>query len=220
MAGDSKCKDCWLGSTANYVGDYNGDGKENVLFYQPADGHWWLGPYDPWKLVSQSAGFGNISKLPTYTGNMDGDNKSDVLFYQPADGHWWLGPYDGNEIKWALVAADVISPPPNVVKVTLQRGGPSSEDPDHTHGVILDLKGTIKSVKNPEKFSWYLTLGGYKTPPDSYTAELLPGQTSTLPYSEGGWTGLPASNKYGGEYPSSNPMPIPSVLHPEIEIQG
>ena len=45
MAGDSNCRNCWLQSTGNYVGDYNGDGRYELLFLRSGAGnnHWFLG---------------------------------------------------------------------------------------------------------------------------------------------------------------------------------
>jgi hypothetical protein len=29
-----------------WIGDFNGDGRDDVLFYYPGDDNWWLGSYD------------------------------------------------------------------------------------------------------------------------------------------------------------------------------
>jgi hypothetical protein len=59
----------FAGNTANFghgindgrpfwVGDFNGDGRSDVLFYYPGDGNWWLGSYQAgtfsWSLVSNT----------------------------------------------------------------------------------------------------------------------------------------------------------------------
>lgn len=33
-----------------WIGDFNGDGKEDILFYFPGDNNWWLGTYNDNKL--------------------------------------------------------------------------------------------------------------------------------------------------------------------------
>ena len=91
-------------------GDFNGDGKAEVLFFYPGDGNWWLatlnsqGQFD-WSLVSNTTGFGNITSLPKWVGDFNGNGKSDVLFYYGGDGNWWLGSHDGsNQFSWNLVS--------------------------------------------------------------------------------------------------------------------
>jgi hypothetical protein len=90
-----------------WVGDFDGDGREDLLFYYPGDGNWWLGsmtftsqaPNDwfQWKLVSNTAGFGpgpNFGDVgdgrPFWVGDFTGDGATDVLFHYPGDGNWWL----------------------------------------------------------------------------------------------------------------------------------
>ncbi len=47
-----------------WSGDFNGDGRADVLFYSPGDFNWWLGTLQGselvWSLVDSSSGFGNV----------------------------------------------------------------------------------------------------------------------------------------------------------------
>jgi hypothetical protein len=48
-----------------WIADFRGVGHGQVLFHYPGYGNWWLGDIVnnrlQWSLVSQSAGFGNLS---------------------------------------------------------------------------------------------------------------------------------------------------------------
>ncbi len=47
-----------------FTGDYNGDGKTDVLFYYKGDGNWWMGLSNgqtlAWHGAGSSGGFGNL----------------------------------------------------------------------------------------------------------------------------------------------------------------
>jgi hypothetical protein len=92
-----------------WIGDFNGDGKADVLFYYPGDDNWWLGSYGAnnqlnWNLIGNTVGFGNLIGDPTWIGDFNGDGKADVLFYYPGDGNWWLGVLgSNNQLNWRLV---------------------------------------------------------------------------------------------------------------------
>ncbi|WP_221390548.1 hypothetical protein [Dyadobacter sp. NIV53] len=88
-----------------WIGDFNGDGTADVLFYFPGDGNWWLGSFADnalqWSHAGNSSGFGNIwDGRPVWTGYFSGDSTVDVLFYSPGDGYWWLGKFVNNVIEW------------------------------------------------------------------------------------------------------------------------
>jgi hypothetical protein len=81
-----------------WIGDFNGDGRQDVLFYFPGDGNWWLGSFTNfecrmiWKLAGNTNGFDQVGDgRPIWIGDFNGDGRQDVLFYFPGDGNWWLG---------------------------------------------------------------------------------------------------------------------------------
>jgi GxGYxYP putative glycoside hydrolase C-terminal domain/GxGYxYP third domain/GxGYxYP_N second domain/FG-GAP-like repeat/GxGYxYP_N 1st domain len=92
------------------VGDYDGDGKTDVLFYFNGDGNWWLGRSDgtnlTWTGAGNSKGFGDLldGSHALYDGDFDGDGKRDVMFYYQDDGAWWLGRSDGAQLAWTKAA--------------------------------------------------------------------------------------------------------------------
>jgi hypothetical protein len=88
------------------VGDYDGDGKTDVLFYYAGDGNWWLGHSDgatlTWKNLGSTSGFGNLldGSHVIYDGDFDGDGKADALFYYEGNGDWWMAHSDGTTLTW------------------------------------------------------------------------------------------------------------------------
>jgi hypothetical protein len=96
-----------------WIGDFNGDGRADVLFYHPSDGNWWLGSHDgnqlQWSYAGNTSGanpgdnnFGNLADgRPFWIGNFSSANRAEVLFYYPGAGNWWLGSHDGNQLQWS-----------------------------------------------------------------------------------------------------------------------
>jgi hypothetical protein len=97
-----------------WVGDFNADGRAEVLFYFPGDGNWWLGNIAggqlQWSLVSNTLGaiagdpnFGEIwDGRPFWTGNFSRPNAAEILFYFPGDDNWWLATWSGNRFSWTF----------------------------------------------------------------------------------------------------------------------
>ena len=80
-------------------GVFNEAGSDKILFYHPADSHWFLATYEggqfTWTLALDTTGFGNLVSSGTlfFTGNFAGtsDETDQILLYHPSDSHWWLG---------------------------------------------------------------------------------------------------------------------------------
>jgi len=91
-----------------WIGDFNGDGKADVLFHFPGDHNWWLGTFSgttlSWSLAGNTAGFGNVADgRPIWVADFAGVAKTDILFYFPGDRNWWLGQFGANgQIAWSL----------------------------------------------------------------------------------------------------------------------
>ena len=92
-----------------WVGNFDGQGGGDILFYYPGDQNWWLGRFDGngslgWNLAGNTAGFGNVADGRRFwVGNFDGQGGGEILFYYPGDQNWWLGRFDGNgALGWNL----------------------------------------------------------------------------------------------------------------------
>jgi hypothetical protein len=93
-----------------WVGRFSAANRDNILFYFPGDGNWWLGSFAgnqlSWTLAGNTgkpgSGFGNISKDPFYVGDFTGSGRSSLLFYSPGDFNWWLGTFSGAQLSWNL----------------------------------------------------------------------------------------------------------------------
>jgi Astacin (Peptidase family M12A) len=97
-----------------WVGDFDADGRAEILFYTPHDGNWWLGKVTggqiQWALISNTLGsiagdpsFGQIwDGRPFWIGNFSRPDAAEVLFYYPGDDNWWLGTWNGTRLAWSF----------------------------------------------------------------------------------------------------------------------
>jgi astacin (peptidase family M12A)/VCBS repeat protein len=90
-----------------WIGDFNGDGKAEVLFYFPGDDNWWLGTFNgttlTWSHVGNTIGFGHAINdgRPFWIGRFSHPDRDEVLFYFPGDDNWWLGRMTGAALSWS-----------------------------------------------------------------------------------------------------------------------
>ena len=89
------------------MGDFNGDGKDEIIFYYPGDQNWWLGKFTgttlSWDFAGNTAGFGQVADgRPFWVGDFTQAGKDSLLFYYPGDDNWWIGTYDGNGLQSAF----------------------------------------------------------------------------------------------------------------------
>ena len=99
---------------------FSGAGKNEVLFYFPGDGNWWLGTLAAatgqfgWRLVSNTLGhgagspnFGQVAdgKHHFWAGSFTGSGRADLLFYYEGDHNWWLSEFNPASGKFAWTFA-------------------------------------------------------------------------------------------------------------------
>ena len=93
-----------------WIGDFDGDGRDDVLFYYPGDDNWWLGRHNGsvlgWSLAGNTAGFGHgiNDGRPFWIARFARTDRAQVLFYFTGDGNCWLGTHDGSQLGWNLEA--------------------------------------------------------------------------------------------------------------------
>jgi hypothetical protein len=88
--------------------DFNGDGRDDLLFYFAGDDNWWFGTFDAsgslaWELVGNTLGFGHAinTAMKFWVGDFQGVGRTQVLFYYYGDGNWWLGTIQTNgQLTW------------------------------------------------------------------------------------------------------------------------
>lgn len=97
-----------LGVQRTFVGDFNGDRRDDILFYNPGDDNWWLGSYGNgklnWTFVSNTTGFGrgHLRTQLAFKGDFNSGARDDILFYNPGDDNWWLGSYENGRLNWTF----------------------------------------------------------------------------------------------------------------------
>ena len=91
-----------------WIGDFDGNGRDEVLMYAPASDDWFLGTFSGTSLtfakVGNTVGFGHAINdgRPFWTGYFSSLTNKQILFYYPGDQNWWLGTVSGGSLTWAL----------------------------------------------------------------------------------------------------------------------
>ena len=77
-----------------FIGDYNGDGKDDILWYVPGFTRLWRGTNGPFTNATIPTVYGLYEPA---VGDFTGDGKTDVLWYVPgpAADSYWLGAANG-----------------------------------------------------------------------------------------------------------------------------
>jgi hypothetical protein len=97
----------WQGNHLFWIGDFDADGRSEVLFYHKGDRNWWIASHDgnvlQWSLAGNTAGFGQVGDgRPFWVGRFSRSDRDEILFYYPGDGNWWLGTINGTNLSWSL----------------------------------------------------------------------------------------------------------------------
>jgi hypothetical protein len=88
-------------------GDFTGDGRTDVMGYDPGNGSLWIGTnmgtsfsFSQWATVAPASGWSFVA------GDFTGDGHIDVMGYDPGDGSLWIGTNTGASFsfsKWGTV---------------------------------------------------------------------------------------------------------------------
>jgi hypothetical protein len=152
-----------ISSDQFWTGQFTGDGRTDILFYNPGDGHWFVGTFSgmqlSWTLASNTSDFGNISSDPFWTGQFTGDGHTDILFYNPGDGHWFVGTFSGTQLYWTLIGT---SPGNLAVSVT-------------PYPVPLDRAVSVEIVAQDAAYHWpvagTITINNFDAFGNAYTVQ-------------------------------------------------
>ena len=83
------------------IGDWNGDGKDDIGIFRPGKGIWSLdsnGNYK-WDVSDKSMSWGLTGYTPV-VGDLNGDGKDDIGIFRPGKGIWSLDSNGNN--KWDI----------------------------------------------------------------------------------------------------------------------
>jgi M6 family metalloprotease-like protein len=109
-----------LGDTAGYgdltdgahliwTGDFNGDGRDEIIMYHERDSNWWLGSIVnsrlTWSGIGNTAGFGPLigNAHRFWVGNFTAYNQRQLLMHFSGDGNWWSGVMTDNRLQWSTI---------------------------------------------------------------------------------------------------------------------
>ena len=134
-----------------WVGDFDGDDRDEALFHYAGDGNWWLGGMSfgravrrlAWTGAGNTSGFGHLldRQHKFWTGRFtppsaDVGTRDEILFYYLEDGHWWLGRHDGQELRWYRVSQTSGADEPSVTLQSTESRRLTGAFPEHWNSTV------------------------------------------------------------------------------------
>jgi hypothetical protein len=91
-----------------WTGRFSTADRDQIMFYYPGDGNWWLGSHDgnaiQWSFAGNTNNFGQVwDGRPFWMADLDGDGRTEPVFYFPGDGNWWAGAYGAGALDWRFL---------------------------------------------------------------------------------------------------------------------
>ena len=94
------------------IGDFNGDGRDDVLLRKPGNGAWYYYPMNGRRHMT-GQGTANLTNNLEWSvagiGDLNGDGRDDVLLRKPSNGRWYYYPMDGRRYLGGHGAANLTS---------------------------------------------------------------------------------------------------------------
>jgi hypothetical protein len=156
------------------VGDFNGDGRDDLAGYHPSDGSLWVNLSMGNNSFSSSQWGGPVSPRTNWTwlvGDFNGDSRDDLAGYHPSDGTIWVNASTGTNSFRSTRWAGPVSPTTDWTWLVGDFNGDQLDDltgyhpSDGTLWVLLAANGTFHSRQWAGPFSpttdWSFTIGDF-----------------------------------------------------------
>jgi hypothetical protein len=87
------------------IGRFTESGKDEILFWNPANKTYWIGQLTSdqlrFRYANSTAAFGGAEGVSLFkVGDFTGSSKTETLFWYPNDQNYWLGRFNGDQIGY------------------------------------------------------------------------------------------------------------------------